>query len=286
MGKLALWERLPKPVRHTLDVGKIVVGLKGLGMIWAIAVSMLPVTGVVLADLPWSLKIPIGIFGIAVTTALTGHVIVWWKRRRALRAQPGHPTTETVREWRKELLAAGDNPLATSAYVEIRGYLSPQVAHDLESGRYIMVQQHGVQIDWRTDLIQRELDKLVRQWRLTPSVPDTEARPDPEAEKARYQRIADTLTKMHDDGVRVLEGCNEVDDLFIDGGVWREEVVRMMRTLGCTDTEVRDIEGPVSYEKMGVSEDAEIERQRSIFVERLKRLKEIAGRYQRLARGP
>ena len=55
-------------------------------------------------------------------------------------ATADHPTAETVRKWRKQLLAAGDDPLATLAYVEIRGYLPSEMVHDLESGLTIRMQ--------------------------------------------------------------------------------------------------------------------------------------------------
>lgn len=110
------------------------------------------------------------------------------------------------------------------------------------------------------------------------------ARPDPEAEKKQHQRTADALTEMHSDGAHVLEGCNDVDDFRGEAAIWVTGVVETMRTLGCTETEVGDIAFG-SYEKMGITEDVEIERQTSIFKERLKRLKEIAWGYQSRANG-
>ena len=77
-----------------------------------------------------------------------------------------YPTTKTVRKWRKELLAAGDDPLETLAYVEIRSYLPSEMVHALESGRTIRVQPRASSIHWRTDWILDELDELERQWRL------------------------------------------------------------------------------------------------------------------------
>jgi hypothetical protein len=88
--KLAFWERLPGPVRFALDIGRIWLGLKGLGMLWVIAGGMLPVIGVGLTTLPLSVKIPIGIFGFSVAAATVGHVRAWWKLRRVLSGwEPG-----------------------------------------------------------------------------------------------------------------------------------------------------------------------------------------------------
>lgn len=86
MGKLALWEeRLPKPIRHALDLGTKVVGVKGLAMLWALGLGMLPSIAVVLAGWPLSATILAGTSAFLLGTASVGQTIAWWKRRHHLK---------------------------------------------------------------------------------------------------------------------------------------------------------------------------------------------------------
>ena len=79
--KPTLFKRLPKPIRLGLDLGRLVVGVKGFAMLWALGIGILPTVAVVLADLPPAAKILGGTSAFLLSTAAVGHTIAWWKRR-------------------------------------------------------------------------------------------------------------------------------------------------------------------------------------------------------------
>lgn len=134
-------------------------------------------------------------------------------------------------------------------------------------------------------------DRVEEQPVSTLSVPDTEARRDPEAEKERYQRIADALTEKHDDGFgRILnDGYAKAEDLIdapiSDDREWLADMLKDMEALGCTKAEIQRINVLGMYEQKGETEDAELDRLRSIFNERLVRVRSIADTYQSMAHG-
>lgn len=112
---------------------------------------------------------------------------------------------------------------------------------------------------------------------------------EPKAEKEQYQRIADTLTEKYSDGVvRILnDGYANAEDLIdapiYDDREWVADMLKTMKELGCTKAEIERVNILGMYEQEGETENAEVDRLKSIFNERLVRVRDIADTYQRMA---
>ena len=79
---MGLWERIPKPVRHCLDVGRILHGLHGIYWVWGIVVSGLVVAVPFVSQLPLGATVALAISGTAFALAVFGHVGAYLKDRQ------------------------------------------------------------------------------------------------------------------------------------------------------------------------------------------------------------
>ena len=86
--KPALFKRLPKPIRLGLDLGRVVVGVKGLTLLYPLASGIVSATAVGLTDLPLLAKILVGTSAFLVGTAVVGQTIARWKRRSESSVDP------------------------------------------------------------------------------------------------------------------------------------------------------------------------------------------------------